>query len=236
MIVFSGKQGQQRFGVLAGKARCFLGLQVKPDGFRDALPKPCRPGQKLVAVIVVAGIQTGVAQIDICQHIARLKLDCLDTAVHGGSVVSGMNQEVIGLPGVELGGIGIPQLLGGTGQNVQTLPEQASGPFIIAGLESVFSCVQQGGGIDRGFRVGTGFLINFSVKLRRGGEILVGILVFTLCIQANAAVVVQIRQRGKGVGIFRVFGQFLGDGDGLPVVGDGFRIQALVGQAQGMAG
>ena len=147
-----------------------------------------------------------------------------------------MNQQVIGLPGIELSGIAIPQLLGSTCENIQSLPEHCSGPVIVTGLESVFTGIQQGGGIDRGIGGGAGFLINLSVELRGRGEVLAGIRVFPLGVQTHAAVVVQVRQRGKGVGVLRVFGKFPGDGDGLPVVGNGFLIQTLVGQAQGMAG
>ena len=78
-FLFRIQQGHQRLGVVAVQTGTRLCLQIQPDGIRDSFAKPCRPGQKLVTVIVVAGIQTGVAQVDICQYIAGLELDGFET-------------------------------------------------------------------------------------------------------------------------------------------------------------
>ena len=107
--------------MLAVKSGARLRVKVEADSVGQSFAQPGDGADKLVAIVIVARIETGIAEIQIGKHISRLKPDGGNAVVHRGFKITVVDQRRVAGPCVVHGVIVVAKLFGDAGIDAQAL-------------------------------------------------------------------------------------------------------------------
>ena len=107
--------------MLAVKAGTRLRVEVEADGIGQSFAQPSNGADKPVTVVIVARIEAGIAEIQIGEHISRLKPDGGNAVVHRGFKIAVVDQRRVARPCAVHGVIVIAKLFGDAGIDAQAL-------------------------------------------------------------------------------------------------------------------